>query len=134
MTATAALPIAGYDSLRIIDILPRLTGLTASQLAAIERHELGHKYRTTLLARLDALLRAAPAPETVEYVDVTDNDCLSGYPPTHTIESVSVTAAVIDLSSCAAHDPRLWQTLLVPVPREHSDVESSKRRWFRRTA
>lgn len=50
-----ALPIAGYDRLRASDILPRLAELTAGQLAVVRRHELLHKRRATLLARIDAL-------------------------------------------------------------------------------
>ena len=133
MTAAATLPIADYDRLRIIDILPRLAGLTSSELAAIERYELIHKYRTTLLSRIDAMLRAQPEPHD-DVVSAAVTDVVVEAQPVIDLAAARVDAPVIDLASYEAHDPRLWQTLLIPVPREDPDAESSKRRWFRRTA
>ncbi len=140
---TEVMPIADYDDLRIIDILPRLASLSAHELATIERYELAHKYRTTLLDRVDTLLRQMHRDDLiVEESDLVEADEVDEASVEEIVRvDAPVSAEVIDLASYDAHDPRLWRTLLVPVPQDEPDivrtVESSagsKRRWFRRSA
>jgi len=50
-------PIAGYDKLRVIDILPLLVGLNHEQLQAVEARETAGGARTTVLNRVRRLLR-----------------------------------------------------------------------------
>ncbi len=51
-----ALPIDGYDALRVNEILPRLVGLDLDQLEEVAQHEEAGKNRTTVLNRIDQLM------------------------------------------------------------------------------
>ncbi len=51
----ADLPIEGYDQLSARQIVDRLTALTTPELAQIERHELAHRRRQTILLRIAQL-------------------------------------------------------------------------------
>ena len=51
------LAIAGYDSLAASQVIPRLAGLSADELAALEAYELAHRGRKTILGKV-AQLRA----------------------------------------------------------------------------
>ena len=129
MTVTeisVALPIADYDDLRIVDVLPLLSDLTADELAEVEAYELGHKYRTTLLTRIDSIFRMM-SPPIDAHLDAVHAS----------VEPKTTTAApVIDLADYAAHDPRLWRACLIPVPPEEFDLEAQKsvRKLFTRSA
>ena len=86
-TGPAALPIAGYDALRVNEILPKLEGLDLDQLEDVAQHEEAHKNRTTVLNRIDQLMdeleaaeagstapvAAAPVASAVETADVSDD-------------------------------------------------------------
>ena len=57
------LPIKGYEALRVADLLPRLAGLSPEDLDRVEEYERGHRARSTVLARIEALRqRGAPPP------------------------------------------------------------------------
>ncbi len=60
--ASARLGIAGYDELRVAELLPLLPALSADQLALVRSHEGATKRRATVLARLDELLAVAGMP------------------------------------------------------------------------
>jgi hypothetical protein len=51
------LAIAGYDTLAASQVIPRLAGLSPSELAAVEAYELAHRGRKTILGKV-AQLRA----------------------------------------------------------------------------
>ena len=53
------LPIAGYDTLAASQIVARLDGLAAEQLAAVAAYEAAHRNRKTVLGKLDQLERSA---------------------------------------------------------------------------
>ncbi len=53
--AAADLPIADYDSLAASQVIPRLAGLSAAELAAVEAYELGHRGRKTILGKISQL-------------------------------------------------------------------------------
>jgi hypothetical protein len=65
-TATATLPIAGYDDLKVAEILPRIRRLNADELEDVAGYEESHGNRQTILnlidSRLEALEGRAPAP------------------------------------------------------------------------
>ncbi|MDQ3107639.1 MAG: hypothetical protein M3Q68_07540, partial [Actinomycetota bacterium] len=54
--APGALPIDGYDALRVNEILPRLVGLDLDELEEVAQHEEARKNRTTVLNRIDQLM------------------------------------------------------------------------------
>ena len=54
----ADFPIADYDELRVAEILPMLSQLTAEELEEVAAHEQAAAGRTTILTRIDRLLRA----------------------------------------------------------------------------
>jgi ferritin-like metal-binding protein YciE len=59
----ADLPIRGYSTLRVSDLLPRLAGLSPEELDRVEEYERGHRARMTVLTRIAALRqRGAPPP------------------------------------------------------------------------
>jgi len=60
--ASARLGIAGYDELRVAELLPLLPTLSADRLALVRAHEGATKRRATVLARLDELLATAGTP------------------------------------------------------------------------
>jgi hypothetical protein len=85
LAAVGALPIDGYDNLRVNEILPRLDGLGMEQLEAVADHEEGNKNRTTILNRIDQLLDelegGAPAPtETIAAVEEVAAVADDGFP------------------------------------------------------
>jgi hypothetical protein len=49
------LPIEGYDSLAAPQVLDRLDGLDADELAAVAAHERSHRHRRTILGRIAQL-------------------------------------------------------------------------------
>jgi hypothetical protein len=51
----AALPIDGYDQLSARQIVDRLGGLSAAELAAVDAHERAHRRRQTVLSRIAQL-------------------------------------------------------------------------------
>jgi hypothetical protein len=51
-------PIAGYDELRVAEILPLLTRLDAAALGEIRRREIAGRARPTILARIEELTAA----------------------------------------------------------------------------
>ncbi|WP_421120123.1 hypothetical protein ACE2AJ_01890 [Aquihabitans daechungensis] len=53
--AAAELPIADYDSLAASQVIPRLAGLSAPELAAVEAYELSHRGRKTILGKITQL-------------------------------------------------------------------------------
>ena len=53
--AAADLPIADYDSLAASQVIPRLAGLSASELAAVEAYEQAHRGRKTILGKITQL-------------------------------------------------------------------------------
>ena len=53
--AADALPIADYDSLAASQVIPRLAGLSADELAAVEAYELGNRGRKTILGKITQL-------------------------------------------------------------------------------
>jgi hypothetical protein len=53
--AAAALPIADYDSLAASQVIPRLAGLSPSELAAVEAYEQSHRGRKTILGKITQL-------------------------------------------------------------------------------
>ncbi len=59
--AAAELPIAEYDSLSAVQVVPRLDGLTGDELDRVRRYESAHRGRRTILNRA-AELGADPAP------------------------------------------------------------------------
>ncbi|HVF32699.1 MAG TPA: hypothetical protein VM933_06655 [Acidimicrobiales bacterium] len=61
---TAELAIAGYDTLRVNEILPKLQDLGLEELEGIAQHEESHKNRTTVLNRIDQLMDGLEAEET----------------------------------------------------------------------
>lgn len=56
--ASDVLGIPGYDSLSASQVVQRLGGLSATELAAIRDHELAHRHRQTILNRVEQLLGA----------------------------------------------------------------------------
>ena len=74
-TAVATLPIAGYDSLRVNEILPKLEGLDLDQLEEVAQHEESTKNRTTILNRIDELMDQLEAEEVgAPVADAVDAD------------------------------------------------------------
>lgn len=74
-TAVATLPIAGYDSLRVNEILPKLEGLDLDQLEEVAQHEESTKNRTTILNRIDELMDQLEAEEAgAPVADAVDAD------------------------------------------------------------
>jgi hypothetical protein len=57
------LPIAGYDELRVNEILPKLDDLDLDQLELVAQHEEDNKNRTTVLNRIDQLMDELEAEE-----------------------------------------------------------------------
>ncbi len=55
-SASEALPIEGYDDLRVNQILPQLGDLDLDELEQVAQHEESHKNRTTVLNRIDQLM------------------------------------------------------------------------------
>lgn len=53
--AAAELPIADYDSLAASQVIPRLVGLSADELAAVEAYEEAHRGRKTILGKITQL-------------------------------------------------------------------------------
>jgi hypothetical protein len=53
----ADLPIAGYDQLAASQVVARLDDLDADDLAAVERYELAHRGRRTVLSKVAQLRR-----------------------------------------------------------------------------
>jgi hypothetical protein len=53
--AAADLPIADYDSLAASQVIPRLAGLSPSELAAVEAYEQSHRGRKTILGKITQL-------------------------------------------------------------------------------
>lgn len=53
--AAADLPIADYDSLAASQVIPRLAGLSTSELAAVEAYEQAHRGRKTILGKITQL-------------------------------------------------------------------------------
>lgn len=53
--AAAELAIADYDSLAASQVIPRLDGLTADDLAAVREYETAHRGRRTILGRIAQL-------------------------------------------------------------------------------
>lgn len=53
--AASSLPIADYDSLAASQVIPRLSGLTPVELAAVRDYELGHRGRKTILGKVAQL-------------------------------------------------------------------------------
>jgi hypothetical protein len=53
--AGAALAIPGYDSLSASQVLPRLEGLSESELEAVRAYEADHRGRKTILGRIAQL-------------------------------------------------------------------------------
>ncbi|MGH9121691.1 MAG: hypothetical protein ACRDYC_07050 [Acidimicrobiales bacterium] len=49
------LPIPGYDSLSALQVVPRLAGLTPSELEAVRAYEVGGRGRRTILSRIAQL-------------------------------------------------------------------------------
>jgi hypothetical protein len=49
------LPIAGYDSLAASQVIPRLAGLAADELDAVEAYESAHRGRKTILGKIAQL-------------------------------------------------------------------------------
>jgi len=56
VAADVAFPIAGYEELRVTEVLPLLASLDAAALAEVRRRETQTKGRATVLARIDELL------------------------------------------------------------------------------
>ena len=61
-------PIAEYDDLRVVEILPLLPELDAEELVLVRAHEAGTKSRATILARIDDLAGSVPAVAPVASV------------------------------------------------------------------
>jgi hypothetical protein len=59
------LAIPGYDSLAASQVVQRLAGLSAEELAAVEAYESAHRARRTILTRVDQLRTTGspPAPD-----------------------------------------------------------------------
>lgn len=53
------LPIPGYDTLAASQIVARLDGLQADQLAAVAAYEAAHRNRKTVLGKIEQLRKAA---------------------------------------------------------------------------
>ncbi len=51
-----SLPVADYDSLSAVQVLPRLEALAPAQLAAVRAYERANRGRRTILGRVDQLL------------------------------------------------------------------------------
>lgn len=51
----ATLPIADYDSLAASQVIPRLEGLEAADLAAVRAYEVAHRGRKTILGKIAQL-------------------------------------------------------------------------------
>src|SRR5579885_2982831 len=92
---TLRLAIAGYDALRVADIIPQLKGLDPAQLRAIERHENEGKRRSMILKRIATLRAGSPAatpqpatwappaaPWTTAAPEPGEGVCAAGHPAT----------------------------------------------------
>ena len=53
--AQRGLAIPGYDSLAASQVVPRLAGLSAEELAAVGAYETAHRARRTILTRVRQL-------------------------------------------------------------------------------
>lgn len=53
--AAADLPIADYDSLAASQVIPRLAGLSETELEAVHDYELNHRGRKTILGKIAQL-------------------------------------------------------------------------------
>ena len=53
--AEKSLPIAGYDALTARELIPLLDELSPEQRARVRAHEMAHRHRKTVLAKLDRL-------------------------------------------------------------------------------
>ncbi len=53
--ARAELPIPGYDALSASQVVERLAGLAASELAAVRSYEAAHRNRRTILGKIEQL-------------------------------------------------------------------------------
>lgn len=79
------LPIAGYDDLRVSQILPKLDDLDLDELELVAIYEEENKNRTTVLNRIDELIdereaeEAVPAPAPAAVVATGDEEPLPGY-------------------------------------------------------
>jgi ferritin-like metal-binding protein YciE len=60
----AALPVEGYATMRVSDLLPRLAGLSPEELDQVEEYERGHRARSTVLTRIGALRQRGAPPAT----------------------------------------------------------------------
>lgn len=72
--ASLELPIDGYDSLRVNEILPRLDDLDLDELEAVAQYEETHKNRSTVLNRIDARMDVLEAEEAGGTVDEPADD------------------------------------------------------------
>ena len=61
--ATAAFPIPNYDSLKVNEIVPKLSGLALDQLDAVREREEAGKNRATIMAKVDDLIDQLEAEE-----------------------------------------------------------------------
>ncbi len=51
----ATLPIDDYDHLAARQVVDRLDGLTSDELTAVERYEMAHRHRQTVLRKIEQL-------------------------------------------------------------------------------
>jgi hypothetical protein len=54
-TESAELPIPGYDALSASQVVQRLVGLSADELAAVHAYEATHRQRRTILGKIEQL-------------------------------------------------------------------------------
>ena len=54
-TESAELPIPGYDALSASQVVQRLVGLSADELAAVHAYEAAHRQRRTILGKIEQL-------------------------------------------------------------------------------
>jgi hypothetical protein len=54
-TESAELPIPGYDALSASQVVQRLVGLSAEELAAVHAYEAAHRQRRTILGKIEQL-------------------------------------------------------------------------------
>jgi hypothetical protein len=52
---SAELPIPGYDALSASQVVQRLVGLSADELAAVHAYEATHRQRRTILGKIEQL-------------------------------------------------------------------------------
>jgi len=112
---SGAVPIAGYDSLKVNEILPKLASLSFDELEDLAEYEEANKNRTTILAQIDrrldelegATADAAPmaeaAAEAIEDVGepVVTADAGFPIPGYDALAEAQVIAALADLDADA---------------------------------